>query len=318
MRHGDRRRGHVVVARENSGGRLLASKQFFSRLETRSVREVPLLNESRIERDAGFLHGRLIALEAARAGGLVRVSLDEGDARVTELDEVQRHFLCGTVIVDPHARDIRLKPTGRDSHHRHPRSHELRSNCLRFAQRWGQDDAGDAGGKLAGGRFLARRTYVGPGIEHELRGRATRTIERADQKLGQIGRARIGVDETDARALRRCERTRRCIRRVVQFLHGTHDDLTRGFANIAVAVHDTRDGHGRYARMTRHLVNGYGIPFASDGLFHCPSLDMNSWLLLPRILHRHLYRWCVGCVLPLPRTMKTGCRTHKAAAEVCR
>src|SRR5262245_14593346 len=96
---------------------MLAIEQLLGCLESRAVREVALLDVCRIERQTRLFDRRLEAGESLRAGGLVRMALDEADARMSERDEMRGHIAARAEIIDAHAADVGAKAPGRDRDH---------------------------------------------------------------------------------------------------------------------------------------------------------------------------------------------------------
>ena len=69
--------------------------------------------------EAAFVHRGLEAREALGAGGLGRLALDEGDARMALRNQVQGHLARGVEVVDAHARNVFARAPGGQRHHRH-------------------------------------------------------------------------------------------------------------------------------------------------------------------------------------------------------
>ena len=260
-------RRHVVVGGDDRGRRLVQRQQLLGGIQAGAIGEVTLLNEFGLQRNAGGLKRRLKAFEAAFAGGLVGRALDAGDASMAMADDVVDHFECGAEIIDPHPRNLPADRAPADRDHRHAGSGELGLDRRRFAQRWRQDHPRHGAPQRPCGCLLGGRIVVVPGVDDQLRGGAHRGAQRADQQLAQIGRAGVGVDQRDPRALRRGQRTGGEIRRVVELLDRAQHALTGRFAHVAEAIDDPRDGHRRHACQTGDLADGGGAAFAAERTF---------------------------------------------------
>src|SRR5262249_40511679 len=89
---------------------------------------------------------------------------------------------------------------------------------------------------------------------HELQAQTAALIQRAEQKLAQVGGAGIRVEQPDALPMHSRETARGRIRSVVELADGFEDCLSRVFPDILAAIDYPGDRHRRYTRVARDFV----------------------------------------------------------------
>src|SRR6185437_6792182 len=83
----------------------------------------------------GLLECRVEPEPALLAGALIGMSLDEGEALVTQADEITGHLEGRGVVVDAHAHGVCRRTARRDRHDGQANRTELRAHHGRFAER---------------------------------------------------------------------------------------------------------------------------------------------------------------------------------------
>jgi hypothetical protein len=105
-------------------------------------------------------------------------------------------------------------------------------------------------------------------LDDEVTAGAPRGLQRADQEHAEIGRGRIGVQQTDMGRFAGSEISRRAVRRVIELLHGIEDGHARALADILAAVDHAGDGHCRHARGASDVLDRHGPPASSAWPVH--------------------------------------------------
>ena len=190
-----------LLAKIAVGGRLRV-EQLLGGLQARAVGEVALLHVApdSTARPAASMRG-LEAFETLRAGGLVRMALDEADAGVAQRDQVLGHLAGGAEIVDAHAGHVSrgsgpvaIATTGMPA--------AASSEAMAF-------DSHSGGGRITPATLCASLRAAARSAAGFRSSQFSSTscaavraapVERADQQLAQVGGAGVGVDQRDARA----------------------------------------------------------------------------------------------------------------------